>query len=310
MIKQPHEIATTKKRFRMIIAGHPGIGKTTLALTAPNPLLIDADFGIDRVKAMHRKPSIQPKDYAEVLEDLRTNDLTPYETIVIDTGGQLLEFMKGYVIKSNPKNAKNDGSLSLQGYGAVAREFTSFINYCFYDLQKHVIVTFHAKEKEENDIIKLRLDVEGKTKDEVWKPMDLGGFMETINNKRIIGFSGCDKYYAKATHGIKGTREIPEDTTDFITKLFEEAQENIAKDAEFFEKEKKAYLAVIGELLPQIETMEAEQFNDVMERITNAKHVLTSYAEMRAAYKTRIKALGYRWDKEAKAYVPSDTVAP
>ena len=31
-----------------------------------------------------------------------------------------------------------------------------------------------------------------------WEPMDLGGFVEMYGNDRTIGFSNCEKYFAKA----------------------------------------------------------------------------------------------------------------
>lgn len=45
MIKKPTELNFTGKRLCMIIADVPEIGKTTLALSAPKPLLIDLDRG-------------------------------------------------------------------------------------------------------------------------------------------------------------------------------------------------------------------------------------------------------------------------
>ena len=48
MIRKPAEMVNTENRFRVLIAGYPGIGKTTLGLSAPKPLLIDVDFGINR----------------------------------------------------------------------------------------------------------------------------------------------------------------------------------------------------------------------------------------------------------------------
>ena len=107
MIKKPNEIANNTTRIRMLIAGFPGIGKTTLALSAPKPLLIDADFGVTRVKAMHRKDTIQPENYQSLLDDLTPENLKDYETIVIDTGGALFELMKPYIIKDNPKKGKH-----------------------------------------------------------------------------------------------------------------------------------------------------------------------------------------------------------
>ena len=49
MIKKPAEMINETNKFRVLIAGYPGIGKTTLGLSAPKPLLIDVDFGINRV---------------------------------------------------------------------------------------------------------------------------------------------------------------------------------------------------------------------------------------------------------------------
>lgn len=50
MIRNPNDIQEGAKKIRMLIAGYPGIGKSTLALSAPNPLHIDVDFGIDRIE--------------------------------------------------------------------------------------------------------------------------------------------------------------------------------------------------------------------------------------------------------------------
>lgn len=43
MIRQPEEMTFTDKKFSMIIYGSPGLGKTTLALSAPAPVIIDFD---------------------------------------------------------------------------------------------------------------------------------------------------------------------------------------------------------------------------------------------------------------------------
>ena len=38
MIRNPNDIQDGAKKIRMLIAGYPGIGKSTLALSAPRPL--------------------------------------------------------------------------------------------------------------------------------------------------------------------------------------------------------------------------------------------------------------------------------
>lgn len=37
MIRNPNDIQDGAKKIRMLIAGYPGIGKSTLALSAPRP---------------------------------------------------------------------------------------------------------------------------------------------------------------------------------------------------------------------------------------------------------------------------------
>ena len=55
MIRKPEEIMNNgDKKVRLLIAGYPGIGKSTLALSAPRPLHIDVDFGIDRIEPRYR----------------------------------------------------------------------------------------------------------------------------------------------------------------------------------------------------------------------------------------------------------------
>ena len=308
MIRKPNEVVATKKKIRFLLAGFPGIGKTTLALSSPKPLLIDVDRGIDRVSARNRKDFIQPETYEELLNDLKS-DLSDYETLVFDTGGKLLDLMKPYVIKQDSKNGQKDGqTLSIKGYGAVGKEFQRLMDYAFYQLNKNVVVIFHAKEDKDGEATKLRILVEGSTKDNVWQPMDLGGFMEMYNGKRTIGFDNCERYYAKGTHGIKGIMELPnlDDVTipnDFLTKLFEKVNQNIMQEQEFFEKQNSEYEKIMEEICPNIESMNEDTINDVMELIKNTNHILTSEKELKHKFKLKLDELNMKWDFDQKKYV-------
>lgn len=311
MIKRPDEVVQTTKKIRMIIAGFPGIGKTTLGLSAPKPLLIDVDRGIDRVQAKNRKDFTQPITYEELLQDLKS-DLSSYETLVFDTGGKLLDLMKPYVIKQDSKNGQKDGTtLSIKGYGAVGKEFQRLMDYAYYNLNKNVVVLFHAKEDKDGEATKLRILVEGSTKDNVWQPMDLGGFMEMYNDKRTIGFDNCERYYAKGTHGVKGVIELPDLNNpnipnDFLTKLFEKVNESIREEATYFEEQKKNYEKIMSEVGNSIENMTEESIDSVMEILKTAKHVLTSEKELRFMFKKKIESLEMIWDFDKRKYVKKE----
>lgn len=312
MIKKPAEMINVENKFRVLIAGYPGIGKTTLGLSAPKPLLIDVDFGINRTMASVRKDYIQPESYEELLNDLK-GDLSDYETIVIDTGGKLLELMKNYVIKNDIKNAKKDGTLSLQGYGAVAREFTRFMNYIYFELRKHCVIIFHAVEEKQDEETKLRILVEGSTKNTVWQNVELGGFIEMRGNKKTIGFDNCERYFAKSSFGIKGSLVIPEldgnIPNDFLTKLFEQANKNIQEESKVFEEERKQCAELVNQYAEIIDTMTEENVNEILGQIKAIdKHILTSEKEIQAHFLQKVKGLNMQWNKETKEYEPKQEV--
>ena len=307
MIKQPSEVVSKQKKIRILIAGFPGIGKTSLGLSAPKPLLIDADRGIDRVQAKNRTAFIQPESYEELLQDLKS-DLSDYETLVFDTGGKLLDLMKPYVIKQDSKNGQKDGStLSMKGYGAVGKEFQRLMDYAFYTLDKNVVVIFHAKEDKDGEAIKLRILVEGATKDNVWQPMDLGGFMEMYNNKRTIGFSNCERYFAKGTHGVNGIIELP-DLNDpsvpntFLTDLFKKVNENILSEQKYYEEQKEKYEKVMKEITPIIDKMTKDTVDEVTEKMKSVEHILTSEKELKYKFKQKLAELNIAWNPETKKY--------
>lgn len=276
-----------------------------MGLSAPKPLLIDVDLGINRTMASVRKDYIQPESYEELLNDLK-GDLSDYETIVIDTGGKLLELMKAYVIKNDIKNAKKDGTLSLQGYGAVGREFTRFMNYIYFELKKHCVIIFHAVEEKQDEDTKLRILVEGNTKNTVWQNVELGGFIEMKGNKKTIGFDNCERYFAKSSFGIKGILSIPEldgnTPNDFLTRLFEQANKNIQEESKVFEAEREEYDVVMGKFVPIIDTMTQENVQEVSDLMGTIEHKLTSKKELTARFLEKLKDLNMQWNKETKQY--------
>ena len=310
MIRNPNEIQEGAKKIRMMIAGYPGIGKSTLALSAPRPLHIDVDFGIDRIEPRYRKPYIQPKSYDEILEDLTPINVQDFDTLVFDTGGKLISLMSQWAIKKDVKYGQRDGSLSLKGYGFIGREFQRLMDYCFYELDKHIVVVFHAIEEKDGDNTRLRIKVEGQTKNNVWEPMDLGGFVEIQGNNRTIGFSNCERYFAKGTRGIHGVWQVPElgpdKPNDFLTRLF--AQYNALSAAEVAqnEKEQEAYEAAMAEGQEIVAGItDADSANAAMSKIKAVNHALTSKKEVNAAFNAKIKELGLFYDKVLKKYTPA-----
>ena len=311
MIRNPSDIRDGEKKIRMLIAGYPGIGKSTLALSAPNPLHIDVDFGIDRIEPQYRKPYIQPASYQEILDDLTPLNVQNFDTLVFDTGGKLISLMSLWAVKKDAKYGQRDGSLSLKGYGFVGKEFVRLMDYCFYELHKNIVIVFHATEEKDGDNTRLRIKVEGQTKNNVWEPMDLGGFVEIYGNDRTIGFSNCERYFAKGTRGISGVWRIPELTpgspNDFLSTLFAQYSAIAAKETEQNAAAKAAYETAMATGRAHIETIvDADSANVAIEEYSKIAHALTSNKELGVLWNQQIKACGLFFDGVLKKY----TLAP
>ncbi len=74
LLKKPSEISQSVL-IKGLIYGQPGTGKTTLALSAPNAVLIDADRGLHRVEKRFQTASLPLEDYKSLLELMQSDEL-------------------------------------------------------------------------------------------------------------------------------------------------------------------------------------------------------------------------------------------
>ena len=310
-IYKPSQFSETLKnqRFSMILYGTPGVGKTTLAMSAPNAILIDLDKGMQRTRARHWVDCLQINTYEEFLKEIELGALKSYDTLIVDTGGALITLLQDYVMRKDPVNKTKSGTISQKGYGAVKLEFQALTNRFKTVYDKNIIYVFHSVEEKNKDGIAIqRLLCEGSAKNIVWQPCDFGGYVYMNGDQRMIGFTPTDEYFAKGCYGIGGVRKIATlgdaDKNDFITRMFAEANANIAKDNDFFQAEREEYEAVMEQGKKLIESWtKPEEFNNGGAVLGKLPHKLTSLVELRAIYKERVTALGFVWDSQKKAYV-------
>lgn len=309
-IKQPNELNFNDKKFSMIIYGSPGVGKTTLALSAPNPILFDFDRGISRVKAEHRKATSVCDTYEEVLADINSAEMKNYDTIIIDTGGSFVTFLKDWAFRTRPGcKTKNGDFHGMKGFGEVKNEFARFTEDIKTRLNKNIIYIFHSVESADRDGNPVqRLNCEGSTKNTVWTPCDFGGYVQMLGTRRDICFTPEQEFFAKGCHGISGHRTIPalQDGTvnNFITKIFEEAKQNIIKEQAALEPIKAQYTATMDSVKALIENVtDINSCNAALAEIGAMKHALTSKKEAGALLNAKAKEIGLAYDKTAKAYV-------
>jgi len=303
-IVKPTEMNFSDKNIIMIISGLPGTGKTTLALSAPDVLLIDTDEGMARVNPAHRKDASICKTYEEVLSDIKAAEGT-YKTIVVDTTGALIEYMKDWAMRTDPKASKKDGGFSLQGYGTIKTEF----NRLSAELRKkfNVIFLFHENMTKQDESIFYELVVEGATRTLVYQPADLAAHLFIQNGRRYLGFTPTEQYSAKSAYGIKGLVEVPElkdgDPNDFLTRLFDKVRKNLASESKKIAPEKDAYAEAINEAKTICSAVNSpEDVPFAVDTIGKLNHALTSEKESKAMLKARLEELGIVWNKTAKKY--------
>lgn len=185
----------------VMLYGVPGCGKTSIATTANNPVIIDTDRGADRaVQVIDTLAAQRWQDILEVTEDLKE-----YKTIIIDTAKTMLdEFLSVYVCEQNYKLRTN----SLKRFGEMASEFSAFVSR-LQTFGTDLIFICHDKESQEGDIIKHSPDCTGSSKNYLQQKADQIGYVSSVNGHRTISFQPKDNFVGKDVAGI-GSVQIPD----------------------------------------------------------------------------------------------------
>ena len=306
LIKKPNEL-TVETSLSALIYGQPGMGKTTLALSAPHPLLLDFDGGVHRVNAAHRVDTVQISKWEDVNEVLSSPEAIEYATYVIDTAGKMLSFMDVYIMQNNPKLRKSDGTLSLQGYGVRKNMFIDFVKRITI-MGKSVIFVAHEREEKVGDEKQIRPEIGGSSAGDLIKELDLVGYIEAIGKKRTISFNPCEKFYGKNTCNLPERLEIPTiidangspiGTNNFMSKIIDSYSTYQAKQTEL-SSEYEALMDVIKENIEMV--TDVVSANEVAASIAKMQHIFDSKLRAGVMLNEKCKSLGLKFNKLSKQY--------
>lgn len=290
-IQKANDIKNDIKVMGMIY-GQPGVGKSTLALSFPAPLLVDCDRGVGRVQKRFRADTVTP----ESLADLEFDGLEGYETIVFDTLGALLDLFDNKIKQEQPKLVKDDGALTLQGFGARKILFNNFLAK-LKKLNKNVVFVAHEKEDKDGDIRIVRPEVSGSAANDVIKMLDFVGYMEMRGDKRSISFTPSAKFYAKNSLNLPKYIEVPE-TIDKNTFMTDVVIKGTMEKREQDDKEAKKYAETIAKAMSIIASKKTLEEKTL--EIMALDHIFDS--KIRTWRALEQIAGGKKWNKEAKQW--------
>lgn len=218
---------TPERPVIIVLYGTPGTGKTSVATTADNPLLIDTDRGYDR--AVQRIDTLEAHKWQDI--DAERETMKGYKTIVVDTAKAMLDdYLSVYAVEQNYKLKTN----SLKRFGQMADDFKSFVNFLRSN-GSDIIFICHDKETAEGDVIKHSPDCTGQSKDLLLRIADQVGYISKINGKRTISFEPMDNFVGKNVAGL-GALTIPENTDanfgEFMASIIKDVKKSIQNKSE------------------------------------------------------------------------------
>ena len=292
----------------IVLYGTPGTGKTSLACTCNNPLLIDTDRGFDR--ACQRVDTLTAQQW----EDISNGDMlgkyvvennqqkwvpgtiADYDTIIVDTAKAALDdYLSAFVVKQNYKLQTN----SLKRFGEMGDNFKAFVNILRAN-HKDIIFICHDKETQEGDIIKHSPDCTGQSKDLLVRIADQVGYLCKENGNRIIKFEPMDTRVGKNVAQIEdywipeyGTKEFDHCMADIISRVKTSIQSKGAAQTEAMNQLEEA-----KKQLASVESVEqANAMRDVVKKL--AKVHQKAFAQLMVK---ELEEKGFVLDKETKEF--------
>lgn len=293
--------------IKCLIYGKAGVGKTTLALSAPKPAVIDFDNGLHRVNYQHRYgvDVLQPRDWKEVMNTLAdVQSMSGYETIVVDTIDKMMDFIITYKCGTRQP--------ILKDWGGINAEFTAFCR-AIDSLQKNVIFLAHETSTTEKDVTCYRPALREKNFIAVQNELDVLAFLHRKDIKGIT--TRVLTYYAPDCEGKKPSNFPDEEIVPAVL----DAKGIKTGSNDFFGREilgkyvtlksqEASDMKVYAELMSAIESdlanvTDADSANQFVEYQKSYKHVGNSAEVVRQLFSARVKSLGLTYDKASRLYV-------
>lgn len=299
------EIPTT---IKMMVYGQAGMGKSTFALSAEKPLLLDFDNGVKRVNMSHLDgvDIVQITSWQDVQMVLR-EDLSAYRTIVTDTAGKMGDYITQYVCGNKQPR--------LQDWGKMNLVYTDFLRQLDM-LCKNLVYVCHRDTRKEGDDTVYIPALRDKWYNIIVSGLDLLGYLEMKSEGgrqvRTITFDPTNRNDGKNTCNLPSYMEIPTivDAQGRAIGKNNFIQEKIVKPYIDMLTQKRSdleeYNKVIDEIRDAVDFVcDADTANQFVATINNYNHVGSSLEVARKMFTEKAASLGLVYNKISKQYEPA-----
>lgn len=298
IIQPSDEIRTENLKF--LLYGNTGVGKTTLAGTAGNAVLVDCENGLSR--AIRTAQAVQPDTFEDLIGFHRDPIVQAADVVIFDTMGGLTDLAAEYV-KRTEKSARYGNSLSMKGWGFVGSALIDLFK-SFILAKKDVIVIAHEKVNEnQKGITCASPAIAGNmARQFVSANFDFVGYVSQEDaNSRFVDFTADPSRETKNSQGALGKHEIPNVKSDplFLSNLISKAKDSI-NEANAANGELAAAQAEVVEAIKG--ATDVDSLNAAYE-LYRAKTLTPSIQDaVKLLLATKMKELGCSFDDKTKKF--------
>lgn len=292
------------------IYADPGIGKSSLAHTADKPVVFDFDKGQHRVGALRRGTVLPINQWTDVA-DATEQELAPFNTIIVDTVGAMLDSIKTHLLKNRENRQYDQSSLTLKAQGLANNIFMQNV-LKWISFGKDVVFIAHAAEEESGGKEKIKIvrpDLGGKNRNMIYRMADVMGYLTSTTDsegfiRRVIHFNPNPTHHAKNAGALgnkNGEVSLPNlaNNPTFLADLIKQAKDHINTMTPEQLAEIKAQEEMQNFIQNCNDIKYASELNDLTETL-NKEH--RYYLPMRKAMLKRAGELKCTYNKETNRW--------